>query len=82
MNQDRWAGMAYQLIEDVSSMFGDAVEEVVPAEARKHLMRAQRELLLAMATTLEHHGGSGTRTSRKSAAKPAARRRPSRVDVD
>jgi hypothetical protein len=31
------------------------LEEVLPAEARLHLIRAQRELLLAAVATLEHH---------------------------
>ncbi|MHB8393207.1 MAG: hypothetical protein ACYDC5_01605 [Candidatus Dormibacteria bacterium] len=47
--------MAAQLLGDVVIHVAHQLEEILPAEARIHLIRAQRELLLAAVAALEHH---------------------------
>lgn len=44
-----------RVLEDVLRLVAGAVGEVVPPEAQLHLLAAQRELLLAVVTTIEHH---------------------------
>jgi len=66
--------------------------ELVPADAQKHLLAAQRELLLAVALTVEHNSArrvtkpraTGTRRKTSAAArkKATAAKRPSRVKLD
>ncbi len=50
------------------------VEELLPPEARLHLIRAQRELLLAAIAALEHHQESPPDTG--------SRRRVRRIPLD
>jgi hypothetical protein len=50
------------------------VEELLPPEARIHLIRAQRELLLAAIAALEHHQGQ--------APEPADSRRVRKIPLD
>ena len=63
--------------EQALRTLGDAIlhaanqlEDLLPPEARIHLIRAQRELLLAAIATLEHHqapppAGRGSRRVRR-----------------
>ena len=58
-------------------MLGSTATELLPPEAQVHLLNAQRELLLALKATLEHHTGQARTGSR-----PARRRRPVKVDLE
>lgn len=65
-----------RLLGDVAQLMGSTVNELLPPEAQLHLLNAQRELLLALKVTAEHH-------LRQRAAQDAARsRRPVRVEVE
>ncbi len=74
-------GPTGQVGETAARLFGDAVvrladqlEGILPTEVRIHLIRAQRELLLAAVAALEHH-----QASEPQAAPDAPRRRARRV---
>lgn len=70
-------------LSDAGQLLSASLNEVVPPEAQRHLINAQRELLLAVALTIEHNAAraSGTpRAARKRGSR--ARRRPSRVELD
>ncbi len=71
-----------RIIEEASHLLA----EVVPPEAQTHLLNAQRELLLAVAITIEHNASRRVSTPRatKSTAsrKKASGRRPSRVPIE
>jgi hypothetical protein len=66
--------------------------DLVPAEAQKHLLNAQRELLLAVALTVDHNSTrrvtkpratkSSSRSTTASRKKATAAKRPSRVKLD
>ncbi len=47
--------VAIRLLGEVAATVARQLDEILPAEARLHLIRAQRELLLAAVATLEHH---------------------------
>jgi hypothetical protein len=55
---------------------GSTVNELLPPDAQIHLLNAQRELLLALKVTVEHH------MRHRESADGAARRRPVRVEVE
>ena len=65
-----------RLAEDAGHLLGVTLSDVVPPEAQVHLLNAQRELLLAVKVTIEHH------RRHREAADAAARRRPVRVEVE
>jgi hypothetical protein len=72
----RWLGEAGQI-------FTASLNDVVPPEAQRHLIAAQRELMLAVALTIEHNANRGTGKPQRSRRKAATRRRrPSRVELD
>ena len=70
-----------RILEEAAHVFSD----IVPPEAQKHLLNAQREVLLAMAITIEHNStrrpGKPRATKAKQRSKPAAKR-PARVKLD
>jgi hypothetical protein len=71
------------LIEDAVRLIVESFTEVVPTEAQLHLLNAQRELLLALAITIDHNASrslSNPRGARKST--PKGRPKPSRVTID
>ena len=76
-----------RMAQNASHLLGVTLGDVVPPEAQRHLLNAQRELLLAVVLTIEHNAsrmsGSGTPAkpgrSRRGAA---ASRRPSRVKLE
>jgi hypothetical protein len=71
-------------LDEAGRLLGASFNDMVPAEAQKHLSNAQRELLLAVALTLEHNARRGAPTparSRRGSA-GAGRRRPSRVELE
>lgn len=47
--------LAVRLLGEMATTVAHQLDEILPAEARLHLIRAQRELLLAAVATLEHH---------------------------
>ncbi len=61
---------ALRVLGEVVLHAANQLEDLLPPEARIHLIRAQRELLLAAIATLEHHqapppAGRGSRRVRR-----------------
>ncbi len=81
-----------RLVDDVAKLVGSSLNELVPPEAQRHLLIAQRELLLAIAATIEHHARSAQDATDE--GEPAGRggkrtrggtgrsRRPARVELE
>ena len=44
-----------RLVDEASRLLGTSFSDLVPPEAQRHLLIAQRELLLALAAMIEHH---------------------------
>jgi hypothetical protein len=65
-----------RLLGDAGQLMGSTVNELLPPEAQVHLLNAQRELLLAVKVTVEHH------RRHREADGAAARRRPVRVEIE
>jgi hypothetical protein len=61
---------------DAGQLLGTAVNELVPPEAQAHLLNAQREMLLALSLTLEHH------LRHVRAQEAGQRRRPAKVEIE
>jgi hypothetical protein len=76
-------GHAPKLLSDAARLVANSLGELVPPEAQLHLLNAQRELLLAIAVTIEHNSGRSPRRprARKKPSTPASRR-PKRVELD
>lgn len=72
---ERWLHTAHEITERLSG----ALEDVVPPDARRHLLNAQRELLTALLLIYEHQAGA-----RRPAPAPARapRRRRSAADAE
>ena len=72
-----------KLLTDAARLLAGSLSEVVPSEAQQHLLNAQRELLLAIAVTIEHNASRTPRNPRaKGRARKPATRRPKRVELD
>jgi hypothetical protein len=77
-----------RLVNEASRMLGTSFGELVPPEAQRHLLIAQRELLLALAAMIEHHtqqpasAESPSRGRKRSASGTGRSRRPSRVELE
>lgn len=76
-----------RLAQSATQLLGVGFNDIVPPEAQRHLLNAQRELLLAAMVTIEHNTSRGTRTPaprgrKRKAAAPKRTRQPSRVDID
>jgi len=70
-----------RIIEEASHLF----TEIIPPEAQTHLLNAQRELLLAVAITIEHNASrrvTSPRATPERRPRARARKRPSRVELD
>jgi hypothetical protein len=65
-----------RLLGEAGQLLGSTVDELLPPDAQIHLLNAQRELLLAVKVTVEHH------MRHREAADPAERRRPVRVEIE
>ena len=77
---DPWVDMAIELGQRVGALLG----EVVPPEAQRHLLNAQRELLTALFLIYEHQaGGRRTPVQRRVRAPSSRSRKPrlTRIDV-
>ena len=77
-----------RLVDEASRILGTSFGDLVPPEAQRHLLIAQRELLLALAAMIEHHtrqpapaeaGAPGRKRSRSGTERS---RRPSRVELE
>ena len=64
------------MLGEASQLLGTTMGEIVPPEAQVHLLNAQRELLLALQVTLDHH----LRKEASAGGRKRARR-PVRVDI-
>ncbi|MFZ0129283.1 MAG: hypothetical protein WB808_00525 [Candidatus Dormiibacterota bacterium] len=78
-----------RLIDEASRVLGTSFGDLVPPEAQRHLLIAQRELLLALAAMIEHHTRQqpestehATRGRRRSRSGTERSRRPSRVELE
>jgi len=81
-----------RLVDDAARLLGTSLNELVPPEAQRHLLIAQRELLLALAATIEHHARSSEgEPAEGEPASPGGKRtrggtrrsrRPSRVELE
>ncbi|HEV3273345.1 MAG TPA: hypothetical protein VG299_00605 [Candidatus Dormibacteraeota bacterium] len=78
-----------RLVDEASRILGTSFSDIVPPEAQRHLLIAQRELLLALAAMIEHHtqrpeeATEPTAGGRKRSRSGTARsRRPSRVELE
>jgi hypothetical protein len=81
-----------RLVDDATRILG-SLGDLVPPEAQRHLLNAQRELLLAVAAMIDHHTqapptadaaatkapGRGGKRTRGDASRS---RRPSRVELE
>jgi hypothetical protein len=70
-----------RVLGDAGQLLGSAMNELVPPEAQVHLLNAQRELLLALTVTVEHHIRQ-QRAAADGVASGRRRKRPSRVDIE
>ncbi len=82
-----------KLANDATRILGSSIGDLIPPAAQRHLINAQRELLLAVAAMIEHHtqspeepepptrGASGSGVKRTRAGTGRSRR-PSRVELE
>jgi hypothetical protein len=81
---------ATRLVDEASRLLGTSFSDLVPPDAQRHLLIAQRELLLAVAAIIEHHTQqepeepteSPSRGRRRSRSETQRSRRPSRVELE
>jgi hypothetical protein len=71
--------MAFRLLEEAAHLVG----EVIPPEAQRHFLIAQRELILGITAVIEHKSQRAAPTSakRRAPARSAKTTRPRRVAV-
>ncbi len=67
-DNERWLEVASELTDRI----GGLVRDVIPPDAQRHLLNAQRELLTALFLIYEHQAGA----RRSSTPKKRAGRRP------
>jgi hypothetical protein len=83
-----------KLVDDAARLVGSSLGDLIPPAAQRHLLNAQRELLLAVAALIEHHmqspdeseeapaeGGKG-RSGKRTRAGTGRSRRPARVELE
>ncbi len=79
-----------RLMDEAGKLLGTSFGDLVPPDAQRHLLVAQRELLLAVAAMIEHHTShqepesdvtpsDGRKRSRSGTGRS---RRPSRVELE
>ena len=73
-----------RVMEEAAHLLGTSFSDIVPPQAQTHLLNAQRELLLALAVTIEHHTSraSGQRRRRSGTAAKSATKRPRKGELD
>jgi hypothetical protein len=75
-------------MDEASRLLGTSFNDLVPPEAQRHLLIAQRELLLALAAMIEHHTQEPASNEKPSRGRKRSRsgtersRRPSRVELE
>ncbi|MGD0832865.1 MAG: hypothetical protein ABSA40_00380 [Candidatus Dormibacteria bacterium] len=76
---DESGSMAFRLLAEAAHLVG----EVIPPEAQRHFLNAQRELILGLTAVIEHNGQRASRTpaKRRTPARSAKTTRPRRVAV-
>ncbi len=76
-----------RLIDDATRVLG-SLGDLVPPDAQRHLLNAQRELLLAVAAMIEHHTqpapapDAPRRGGKRTRATPGRSRRPAPVELE
>ena len=65
------------MLGEAGQLLCHSMSDIVPPEAQVHLVNAQRELLLALKATVEHHLHSQEEREER-----ARRRRPVRIELD
>lgn len=68
-----------RIATEAAQLAGSAFNELIPPEAQVHLVNAQRELILALTATIEHHARR-TQSEERRARREA--RRPVKIEVD
>jgi len=82
-----WAQVT-RLVDEASRLLGTSFSDIVPPVAQRHLLIAQRELLLALAAVIDYHTQeqepteSPSRGRRRSRSGTERSRRPSRVELE
>jgi hypothetical protein len=82
-----------KLVEDATRLVGSSLSDLIPPVAQRHLLNAQRELLLAVAALIEHHmqsddedeapaEGAKGRGGKRTRAGTGRSRRPARVELE
>ncbi|MGA7989647.1 MAG: hypothetical protein WCB51_14760 [Candidatus Dormiibacterota bacterium] len=82
-----------RFVDDATRILGSSIGDLIPPDAQRHLINAQRELLLAVAATIEHHtqppaepepptGNRSGRGGKRTRAGTVRSRRPSRVELE
>ena len=71
-----------RLVDEAGRLVGLSLSDLVPPQAQVHLFNAQRELLLALAVTLEHNTSGRAGPGAGARARARSRRAPSRVELD
>jgi hypothetical protein len=83
-----------KLVDEATRLLGSSLGDLIPPAAQRHLLNAQRELLLAVAALIEHHmqspeedseapaDGAPSRTGKRTRAGTGRSRRPSRVELE
>ena len=76
---DDSSSIPFRMLEEAAHLIG----EVVPPEAQRHFLNAQRELILGITAVIEHNGQRATSTprQRRTPARSARASRPRRVAV-
>jgi hypothetical protein len=88
MTTDAVWTQATRLVDEASRLLGSSFGDLVPPDAQRHLLIAQRELLLALAAIIEHHTQQPEPDEPKTPGRKRARsgsersRRPSRVELE
>ncbi len=68
-----------RIAAEAAQLAGATFNELVPPEAQIHLINAQRELVLALTVTLEHHARHVQSEERKARREA---RRPVKIQVE
>jgi hypothetical protein len=82
-----------KLVDDATRLVGSSLGELIPPAAQRHLLNAQRELLLAVAALIDHHmqssdepeeaaDGAKGRSGKRTRAGTGRSRRPARVELE
>jgi hypothetical protein len=82
-----------RLVDDATRILGSSIGDLIPPAAQRHLINAQRELLLAVAAMIDHHtqspaepeppaGSRSGRGAKRARAGTVRSRRPSRVELE